>query len=85
MESPCHETAPEFLCVTAAACRIEKDGAVVAVRCYNKDTDSFQTLNAGAVILATGGFGKLFPEFTNSNDIGGDGCAMAAFAKKYGG
>ena len=32
------------------------------------------------MILATGGFGRLFPESTNSADIGGDGCAMASLA-----
>ena len=59
---------------------IKKDGRVVGVRCYNKDTDTFQTISAGLVILATGGFGRLFPESTNSVDIGGDGCAMAYLA-----
>ncbi len=59
---------------------LKGDGRVIGVRCYNKDTDSFQNLYAGAVILATGGFGRLFPESTNSSDIGGDGCAMAHLA-----
>lgn len=53
---------------------------VTGVRCYDKDTDTFRTLSAGLVILATGGFGRLFPESTNSRDIGGDGCAMAYLA-----
>lgn len=59
---------------------LQKDGAVIGVRCYNKYTDSFQSISAGTVILATGGFGKLFPQSTNSPDIGGDGCAMALLA-----
>jgi len=59
---------------------IKKDDRVVGVRCYDKDTDTFRTINAGLVILATGGFGRLFPESTNSQDIGGDGCAMAYLA-----
>ena len=59
---------------------IKKDGAVVGARCYNKAADSFQTVSAGLVILATGGFGRLFAESTNSPDIGGDGCAMAFHA-----
>lgn len=59
---------------------LKEHGEVVGVRCYNKDTDSFENLYAGAVILATGGFGRLFPESTNSSDIGGDGCAMAHLA-----
>ena len=56
---------------------IKKDGRVAGVHCYDKDTDTFRTLSAGVVILATGGFGRLFPVSTNSKDIGGDGCAMA--------
>ena len=59
---------------------IKKDGRVVGARCYDRDTDSFRTISAGLVILATGGFGRLFPESTNSSDIGGDGCAMAYLA-----
>ena len=59
---------------------IKTGGRVTGVRCYDRDTDSFRTLSAGLVILATGGFGRLFPESTNSGDIGGDGCAMAYFA-----
>jgi len=59
---------------------IKKDGHVVGVRCYDKNTDTFRTVSAGLVILATGGFGRLFPESTNSRDIGGDGCAMAYLA-----
>lgn len=59
---------------------VKTGGRVTGVRCYDKDTDSFRTLSAGLVILATGGFGRLFPESTNSGDIGGDGCAMAYLA-----
>lgn len=63
------------------ALKLLKNGdRVVGTRCYNKDTDCFENLYAGAVILATGGFGRLFPESTNSADIGGDGCAMASLA-----
>ena len=59
---------------------LKENGRVVGARCYNKNTDSFENIYAGAVILATGGFGRLFPESTNSADIGGDGCAMAYLA-----
>ena len=59
---------------------IKKDARVTGVRCYDKDTDTFRTIGASVVILATGGFGRLFPESTNSQDIGGDGCAMAYLA-----
>lgn len=53
---------------------------VTGAYCYDKESDSFHTVSAGIVILATGGFGRLFPESTNSPDIGGDGCAMAYLA-----
>ena len=59
---------------------IKSGGRVAGVRCYDKTADAFRTLSAGLVILATGGFGRLFPESTNSADIGGDGCAMAYLA-----
>ncbi len=59
---------------------IKRDGRVTGVRCYDRETDTFRTVGATVVILATGGFGRLFPESTNSADIGGDGCAMAYLA-----
>ena len=63
------------------ALELVKEGdRVTGAYCYDKDTDSFCTIGAKLVILATGGFGKLFPESTNSADIGGDGCAMAYLA-----
>ena len=59
---------------------VKQKGRVAGVRCYDSSSDTFRTLSAGLVILATGGFGRLFPESTNSADIGGDGCAMAYLA-----
>lgn len=59
---------------------IKNGEQVVGVRCYDKDTDTFRSISAGVVILASGGFGRLFPESTNASDIGGDGCAMAYLA-----
>lgn len=59
---------------------LKTDGRVTGARCYDKGTDSFRDFTAGLVILASGGFGRLFPESTNSRDIGGDGCAMAYLA-----
>ena len=59
---------------------IKQNGRVTGAYCYDKESNSFCTIGAKLVILATGGFGKLFPESTNSKDIGGDGCAMAYFA-----
>lgn len=63
------------------ALALVKEGSrVVGARCYDRETDSFFTISAGVVILASGGFGRLFPVSTNSSDIGGDGCAMACLA-----
>lgn len=59
---------------------VMQTGRIVGARCYDRETDTFCTISAGLVILACGGFGKLFPESTNSADIGGDGCAMAYLA-----
>ena len=59
---------------------IKQNGRVTGAYCYDKESNSFCTIGAKLVILATGGFGKLFPESTNSADIGGDGCAMAYLA-----
>ena len=54
-----------------------RDGAVAGARCYDRERDCFYTITAGVVILACGGFGRLFPESTNPPDLGGDGAAMA--------
>ena len=57
---------------------LEKRGdRVTGVRCYDRERDCFYTITAGVVILACGGFGRLFPESTNPPDLGGDGGAMA--------
>jgi len=59
---------------------VKTGNRVTGVRCYDKESDCFYTISAGIVILASGGFGRLFPESTNSQDIGGDGTAMAYLA-----
>lgn len=56
---------------------VQREGRIVGARCYDKETKCFHTISAGVVVLASGGFGRLFPESTNSQDIGGDGVAMA--------
>ena len=56
---------------------VKEGGRVAGARCYDKSTDSFFTVASGVVVLATGGFGRLFPQSSNSSDIGGDGIAMA--------
>ena len=55
-------------------------GCVIGAKCYDAEKDQFYCIYAKMVILATGGFGRMFPESTNSADIGGDGAAMAYLA-----
>ena len=57
-----------------------EQGRVVGAKCYDAEKKQFYSIFAGSVILATGGFGRMFPESTNSADIGGDGAAMAYLA-----
>ena len=57
-----------------------KEGRVCGALCYDRETDSFVTISARCVCLATGGFGGIFPFSTNTSDIGGDGIAMAYLA-----
>lgn len=56
---------------------LKEDGRVIGARCFNQEKKCFYNAYARVVILASGGFSRLFPESTNSPDIGGDGCAMA--------
>lgn len=56
------------------------EGRVIGAMCYDGEKDCFYPIYAKTVILATGGFGRMFPESTNSADIGGDGAAMAYLA-----
>ncbi len=56
---------------------IVEKGRVMGAKCYDEEKDCFHNIYAKTVILATGGFGRMFPESTNSPDIGGDGIAMA--------
>ena len=55
-------------------------GRVIGAVCYDEQEDCFHRIYAKTVVLATGGFGRMFPESTNSPDIGGDGAAMAYLA-----
>jgi aspartate oxidase len=59
---------------------IRENGRVMGAKCYDPEKDQFYNIYARTVILATGGFGRMFPESTNSPDIGGDGAAMAYLA-----
>ena len=55
-------------------------GRVIGAVCFDEENNQFYRIFAKTVILATGGFGRMFPESTNSADIGGDGAAMAYLA-----
>ena len=55
-------------------------GRVMGAICFDEEKQHFYRIYAKTVILATGGFGRMFPESTNSADIGGDGAAMAYMA-----
>ena len=59
---------------------IREKGRVIGAKYYDGEKDCFCSVYAKTVILATGGFGRMFPESTNSADIGGDGAAMAYLA-----
>lgn len=56
---------------------IRENDSVIGAMCFDPEKDHFFYIYAQTVILATGGFGRLFPESTNTKDIGGDGAAMA--------
>ncbi len=57
-----------------------ENGRVIGAVCFDEEKNHFYRIYAKTVIIATGGFGRLFPESTNSADIGGDGAAMAYLA-----
>lgn len=50
---------------------------VVGARLYDREKKEFYDRGASAVILATGGYCRLFPQSTEPYDLGGDGIAMA--------
>ncbi|HEV2280762.1 MAG TPA: FAD-binding protein [bacterium] len=58
--------------------RLLKDGDRIAGAFgYRKETGRFVVFRAKAIVLATGGWGKLYKVTSNSWDCTGDGCAMA--------
>ena len=59
---------------------LTQNGAVIGARCFDLQTRQFYNHYAGCVILATGGFCRIFPENTNAVEMGGDGIAMAYHA-----
>ncbi len=62
---------------TRAVSLILQNGRVTGARLYDRETGFFYDLSAGAVILATGGWCRLFPQTTTPADLSGDGIALA--------
>lgn len=56
---------------------LKQDGRVTGVAARERKTGKRRVLPAGAVILATGGYGGLFRRHNNVSDIHGDGIGMA--------
>lgn len=54
-----------------------KDGVVCGALCVHMKTGELICYDAKTVILATGGFSRIYEFSSNSSDIGGDGIAMA--------
>jgi fumarate reductase (CoM/CoB) subunit A len=67
----------EFTIVTELVVR---DGRCIGARAYDTRQDREIAVPAGAVVLATGGAGRLFSITSNPNDVTGDGFALAAKA-----
>lgn len=57
-----------------------REGRVQGALAWNKETNAFFAISAGTVLLASGGFGRIYPFSTNLPDGGGDGVAMAYLA-----
>jgi succinate dehydrogenase flavoprotein subunit len=58
--------------------RLLKDGdRVCGAMGYNRNTGDFMVIKAGAVVMASGGWGRMFKHTSNSWEGTGDGAAMA--------
>ena len=60
---------------------IDAKGECRGVISYNEVTNEFETIYAGAIVLATGGVGQVFKYTTNPSVATGDGLALAIRAK----
>ena len=68
------------ICYQRGMSLLIREGTVAGVRCFDLAKKEFYNIFAGCVILATGGFCRIFPENTNTAEMGGDGIAMAYHA-----
>ncbi|HEX2115560.1 MAG TPA: FAD-binding protein, partial [Alphaproteobacteria bacterium] len=53
------------------------DGAVVGALLHSRQKDVLLAVNAGAVILAAGGIGRIYEDSTYPVDVAADSCALA--------
>ncbi len=56
---------------------VESDGRVAGVVAYELASGELHTFHAGAVLLATGGYGRIFKITSNAHSLTGDGVAIA--------
>ncbi len=56
---------------------IKNNDSVSGAKCFDTQKKVHFNIHSKAVVLACGGFGGIFPFSTNSQDISGDGIAMA--------
>ncbi|MDQ1680348.1 MAG: succinate dehydrogenase / fumarate reductase, flavoprotein subunit [Frankiaceae bacterium] len=59
---------------------LKQDGRVTGALAYRREQGTFMVLNAKAVVLATGGAGKIYKFTSNSWEGTGDGHALALWA-----
>lgn len=57
-----------------------RDGRIQGALFWDQERRAFSAVSAGCVLLACGGFGRIYPFSTNLPDGGGDGVAMAYYA-----
>lgn len=67
----------EFLPGTRALRLMADGGQIKGALVYSEERRRFSVMLAKTVVLACGGFCRIYPFSTNSSDIGGDGVAMA--------
>jgi succinate dehydrogenase / fumarate reductase, flavoprotein subunit len=76
----CAETTVTRLIKEGGGGTADSGGRIAGAFCYLRDTGRFVLFEAPAVILATGGIGKVFKITSNSWEYTGDGHALALLA-----
>jgi succinate dehydrogenase/fumarate reductase flavoprotein subunit len=77
LSKACADLGVSFIHNTAAMRLLQGDNGVEAVECLDLSSGEILTLEAGAVVLATGGGGTLFERTDNPQRITGDGYRLA--------